>query len=138
MDIIKQLGADRVVDYTKDDIHDIDESFDFIFDTVGKTSFGRCKHLLKKRGVYISSELGPYGQNLILSLLKRWSSQKVYFPIPYHHKHSIPFISEQLENDRFKPLIDRKYDFDDLSKAYTYVLSGKKLGNVVINYRNGR
>jgi NADPH:quinone reductase-like Zn-dependent oxidoreductase len=66
MALVKSLGAGRVIDYTVEDFTEIDEKYDFIFDSVGKSTFGKCKALLNPGGVYISSELGPWGQNLFL------------------------------------------------------------------------
>ena len=131
--LIKSLGADKVYDYTKEDFTDTPSKYDFIFDTVGKSTFGICKSLLSKNGIYISSELGPYVQNMFYPLLNFISNKKVIFPIPYSPKETIPYISNLLSKGIFKPVIDREYPLDDISAAYEYVISGKKTGNVLIN-----
>jgi NADPH:quinone reductase-like Zn-dependent oxidoreductase len=132
--LIQSLGADKIYDYTKEDFTDGNEKYDFIFDAVGKSTFGKCKLLLKKGGVYISSEFGPYAQNLFYSFSTSISgNKKVIFPIPNSKQKTIPYISNLLVNETFKPIIDREYSLEDISKAYEYVLKGEKTGNVVIN-----
>ncbi len=133
IELIKNLGADKIFDYTKEDFTKSDGKYDFIFDTVGKSTFGKCKSLLNNKGVYISSELGPYSQNIFYPLLNSISSKKVIFPIPYHKRETIPYISHQLEKGIFRPVIDREYELKDISEAYAYVIKGEKTGNVVIN-----
>jgi NADPH:quinone reductase-like Zn-dependent oxidoreductase len=133
--LIKSLGADKVYDYTKEDFTNDKEKYDFIFDAVGKSTFGKCKSLLKEKGVYISSELGPYSQNIFYALTTSIFSnnKKVIFPIPYDKSKSIPYIINLLKKGKFIPVIDREYLLKDISKAYEYVISGEKTGNVVIN-----
>lgn len=131
--LIQSLGADKIYDYTKEDFTDDIDKYDFIFDPVGKSTFGKCKPLLKEKGVYISSELGPYSQNIFYPLLTSMLSKKVIFPIPYSKQKTIPYISNLLENGTFKPVIDREYSLENISKAYEYVMTGAKTGNVLIN-----
>ncbi|PHR10531.1 MAG: NAD(P)-dependent alcohol dehydrogenase [Aequorivita sp.] len=133
IELIQTLGADKIFDYTKEDFTDKGEKYDFVFDTVGKSTFGKCKSILNKKGVYISSELGPYSQNLFFPLFNSITSKKVIFPIPYNKRETIPYISSQLEKGIFKPVIDREYHLKDISKAYEYVIKGEKIGNVLIN-----
>ena len=105
----------------------------FIFDAVGKSTFGECKPLLKEKGIYISSELGPYSQNIFYPILTSRLSKKVIFPLPYCNQKTIPYISNLLAKGKFKPVIDREYSIEDMSKAYEYVITGEKTGNVIIN-----
>ena len=130
--LIQSLGADKIYDYTKEDFTDDNDKYDFIFDAVGKSTFGKCRSLLKEKGVYISSELGPYSQNIFYPLLTSLSSKKVRFPIPYNTQKTIPYISNLLAKGKFKPVIDREYLLEDISKAYEYVITGQKTGNVLI------
>ena len=130
--LIESLGADKTYDYTKEDFTDDNDKYDFIFDTVGKSTFGKCKPLLKGKGIYISSELGPFSQNIFFPLITSISNKKVIFPIPYSTQKTIPYISKLLETEKFKPVIDREYSLKDISKAYEYVLAGQKTGNVII------
>jgi len=131
--LIQTLGADKIIDYTKEDFTEADEKYDFVFDTVGKSTFGKCKSLLNKNGVYISSELGPYSQNVFYPLFNSISNKKVIFPIPYNKKETITFTSSLIEKEIFKPVIDREYQLEDISMAYAYVIKGEKTGNVIIN-----
>jgi len=130
--LIKSLGADNIYDYTKKDFTKENDKYDFIFDAVGKSTFGKCLTLLKEKGIYISTELGPYSQNIFYSLLTLVLSKKVIFPTPYSTEKTIPYICNLLENGKFNPVIDREYAFEDISKAYEYVIKGQKIGNVLI------
>lgn len=135
VEVLKSQGAERVIDYQKEDFTKINEQFDYVFDAVGKSSFGKCKPLLKSKGIYISAELGKNWQNPILALLSPFMvDKKVKFPIPYSAKPSMKFINELVLNEEFIPLIDRRYRFEDIEKAYYYVLSGQKKGNVVVTF----
>lgn len=135
VEVLKSQGAERVIDYQKEDFTTINEQFDYVFDAVGKSSFKKCKPLLKSKGIYISSELGENWRNPILALLSPFMvGKKVKFPLPYSIKRSMKFINELALNGEFIPLIDRRYRFEDIEKAYYYVLSGQKKGNVVITF----
>ena len=131
--LIQSLGADKIYNYTKEDFTTDSDKYDFIFDAVGKSTFGKCKPLLKENGIYISSELGPYAQNLLYSILAPIFNKKVIFPIPYNKQKTIPFITLNLEKGNFKPVIDREYTLKDIATAYEYVMEGQKTGNVIIN-----
>jgi NADPH:quinone reductase-like Zn-dependent oxidoreductase len=134
IELIKSLGADKVYDYTKEDFTvDTKNKYDFIFDAVGKSTFGKCKPILAENGIYISSELGPYAQNAFLPIFNSLSKKKVIFPIPYPTQKSIPYIIDLLKQGKFDPLIDREYSLADISKAYDFVLTGQKTGNVIVN-----
>jgi NADPH:quinone reductase-like Zn-dependent oxidoreductase len=83
MELLRGLGADRVIDYTAEDFTKDEQTYDVVLDAVGKSSFGRCKRLLKARGFYLSSELGFLAQNPILALITPlFRGKEVMFPIP--------------------------------------------------------
>ena len=133
MELVKSLGADRLIDYTKEDFITTEQVFDFIFDAVGKSSFGRCKPLLKKGGVYISTELGKNAENIFLALITPlFCRKKVFFPIPFIDREVVEFLKELAENGHYKPVIDRTYALEQIVEAYRYVETGQKTGNVVI------
>lgn len=136
IELIRSLGADNIFDYTKEDFTTKGGKYDFIFDAVGKSTFGKCKSLLNENGVYISSELGPFSQNVFYPLFNSISSKKVIFPIPYHTRETIPYIINHLVKGIFKPVIDREYQLEDISRAYEYVIKGEKTGNVLIKVNN--
>ena len=131
--LIKSLGVRDVVDYQKRDFSQTNKRYDFIFDAVGKSSYGVCKKLLKPGGSYCSTELGKGGQNPLLAILFLITrSRRVIFPIPKINKEKIEYIKAIIETGAFTPLIDRVYPMDQIVEAAEYVESGKKLGNVVI------
>lgn len=133
VDLIHSLGADTVVDYQTQDFTKTETKFDFIFDAVGKSSFGRCRPLLSKNGIYISTELGKNGENILFALFTPlFGGKKVLFPIPTINKADVIFLKELVEKGEYKPVIDKSYKLDQIVEAYKYVESGQKTGNVVI------
>ena len=136
IELLKSLGAEKVYDYLKEDFtKSARDKYKYIFDTVGKSTFGACKHLLEDNGVYISSELGPNNENLYLPLMtKLKGGKRVLFPIPSDCKRSLLFVKNLIEAGKFKAVIDKKYTMEEIKSAYYYVISGEKTGNVVISY----
>lgn len=134
-EIILALGADKTIDYNNVDFTDSKEKYDFVFDSVGKTTFGKSKKVLTKKGVYISSELGPNGQNVLFSLsTSKSNGNRVIFPIPFQTSESIPYIIDLLKKEKFNPLIDRKYSIESIADTYTYAISGEKNGNLIVEF----
>ena len=132
--LVTDLGADTVVDYLTDDFTQTADRFDFIFDAVGKSSFTRCKPLLKKKGIYCSSELGKYGENIPLALCSPlFGGRRLIFPIPGFDNNDLQFLKERMAAGDFKPVIDRHYPLDQIVEAHRYVGSGQKTGYVIIN-----
>jgi NADPH:quinone reductase-like Zn-dependent oxidoreductase len=135
LELVKGLGADRVIDYTAEDFTKDEQRYDAVLDAVGKSSFGRCRRLLKPRGTFLSSDLGPLSQNPFLALVTPlFGGRKVRFPIPTQRDRAMVmrFLKELIESGAFMPLIDRRYPLDEIVEAYRYVETGQKLGNVVI------
>jgi len=134
LELVRGLGADKVIDYTADDFTKDEQEYDVVLDSVGKSSFGQCMRLLKPGGVYLSSELGPLAQNPLLSLIAPLHrGKKVMFPIPKHDQKMVGFFRDLIESGEFKPVIDRTYRLDQIVEAYRYVETGQKIGNVVIS-----
>jgi NADPH:quinone reductase-like Zn-dependent oxidoreductase len=130
---VKALGAEKVIDYTEEDFTKSKEKYSFVFDTVGKSSFAKCKPLLASEGVYISSELGWMAQNLFYALFTPITgSKKVIFPFPTDCKRTVFLIKKLSEEGYFNALIDRKYPLEAIAQAYRYVETGQKSGNVGI------
>ena len=128
--LVKSLGADRVVDYTTDDFTKDSERYDFVFDAVGKSSFLKCKRLLKSKGSYISSD-GL--ENIFWALFTRlFGGKRVELAAPRDIKGNLNFIKDLIEKGKFKPLIDRTYSLDKIVEAFQYVGTKQKVGNVVI------
>ena len=137
IELVKSLGANRVIDYTKEDFTKDEQKYDFVFDTVGKSSFFKCKHLLQPGGIYISSDLGYMSQNIFLPLITpiikpMIGNKKTVFPIPIDVRGSLLLIKSLIEQDKFKTVIDRKYPLEQILEAFKYVEKGQKTGNVVI------
>ncbi len=133
VELIKSLGADEVIDYTQQDFTKTNQVFDFIFDAVGKSSFGQCKPLLTKKGIYISTELGKNGENIWLALITPLvGGKRLLFPIPSISKEDVLFLKNLAETGKYKPVIDRHYKLEQIVEATKYVESGQKTGNVVI------
>ena len=143
IELVKSLGASKIFDYSKEDFTKDDEKYDFVFDAVGKSSYGKCKALLKPGGVYISSELGWMVQNFFFSLISAifgslpgQAGKKVKFPYPPNIRRSVLLIKKLIEEGKFKPVIDRSYPLGEIAEAFRYVLKGQKTGNVVITLEN--
>ena len=137
IELVKSLGANRVIDYTKEDFTKDETKYNFVFDTVGKSSFFKCKRLLQPGGVYISSDLGYMAQNIFLPLITPFikaiiGNKKTIFPMPTDVRGSIVLIKRLIEQGKFKVVIDRKYPLEQIVEAYRYVEKGQKTGNVVI------
>jgi NADPH:quinone reductase-like Zn-dependent oxidoreductase len=140
IELVKSLGADKVIDYTKEDFTKDGEKYNFVFDAVGKSSFAKCKFLLQPDGIYSSSDLGYMAQNIFLPIitpitsnLPGQSGKKTIFPMPVDVRGSLLLIKKLIEEGKFKTVIDRSYSFEDIVEAYRYVGKGQKTGNVVIN-----
>ncbi len=134
LELVRGLGADRVIDYTAEDFTKDQQAYDVVHDAVGKTSFFRCRRLLKPHGIYLSSDLGPLSQNPVLVLVTpMFGRRKVVFPLPKRDPEVMRYLEGLLESGAFKPVIDRRYPFDQIVEAYRYVETGRKVGNVVIS-----
>jgi len=132
-ELVKSLGADFIIDYETSDFTRTDKKFDFIFDAVGKSSFQKCRALLCKKGIYISTELGKYSANIFLALVTPvFKGKKVLFPLPVMNQEVIQLLSNLIEQGKFMPVIDKVYEMPQIVEAYTYVDSKQKVGNVVL------
>jgi NADPH:quinone reductase-like Zn-dependent oxidoreductase len=136
IELVKSLGADQIIDYTKEDFTKIGHTYDIIFDAVGKSSFSQCKGLLSKSGVYLSTVPSPLMvfQMLWTSVL---GSKKVRFTAtglrPASEKtKDLLFINKLIEAGKFKSIIDRCYPLEQAALAHRYVEQGHKKGNVVL------
>lgn len=133
VELVRSLGADHVIDYTQQDFTRCGQEYDVVFDAVGKSSFGACRRLLKRNGIYCSSELGFLAQNPILALwTSRFGSRKVVFAVPRSSKDDMILLKGLIEAGDFRPVIDRCYPLEQIAEAFRYVETGRKVGNVVI------
>lgn len=131
---VQALGAETMIDFTKQSFTKSDNKFQYIIDAVGKSRFADCRHLLLPGGAYLSSEPGPGLENIYLPLLTLFSSRKVIFPVPFNPQRSLDHVSTLLADDAFHPLIDRVYPPEDIQEAYSFVASGQKIGNVLLRF----
>ena len=133
LELVKSLGADKVIDYTKKDFTKSGETYDIIFDTVGKSSFSDYKTSLKKKGYYLRAvhmTLSPIVQRLWTSMT---SSKKVIGGVASDRTEDLIFLKELVEAGKIKPVIDRRYPLEQIPEAHSYVEKGHKKGIVVIN-----
>ena len=131
VELVKSLGADHVIDYTQEDFTQNGETYDIIFDTVGKTSFSRCKNSLKPKGLYLAGAGGlrEFGHMMWTSIMR---GKKVLAGISSESKEDLAFLKELVEEGEIKPVIDRCYPLEQIVEAHRYVDQGHKKGNVVI------
>jgi len=132
VELVRSLGADKVIDYTKEDFTDNGEDYDIIFDTVGKSSFTSCKGSLKKNGVYLvttGAMLTNYFLTLWTSLVSR---KKFIYAMSVEKTEALIFLKELVEAGKVKPIIDRSYSLEQIVEAHEYVDKGHKKGNVVV------
>lgn len=131
VELVKSLGADRVIDYTREDFAKSGQRYDIIFDTVGKTSFSKCKNALNPQGRYLAGTGGlpVFGQMFWTSIK---GGQKVLAGLSSERQEDLVFIKELVEASKIKPVIDRRYPLEQTAEAHRYVDQGHKKGNVVI------
>jgi len=132
IDLVKSLGADSVFDYTKEDFTKSSETYDVIFDTVGKSPFSGCVKLLKEKGIYLRSvHMSPIP--IVRGLwVGATSTKKVIGGVASEHKEDLVFLKELIEAEIITPVIDRRYPLEQIVEAHAYVEKGHKKGNVVI------
>ena len=137
VELVRSLGADRVIDYTQEDFTKNGETYDVIFDAVGKHSFSRCKGSLKPGGAYVATD---GFRNLFLALwTSRIGDKKALFPIPPHYtQKNVLFLKELIEAGKYRAVIDRCYPLEDVVEATRYVETQQKTGNVVLTIEGGR
>jgi NADPH:quinone reductase-like Zn-dependent oxidoreductase len=131
IELVKSLGADEVIDYTKEDFTSSGETYDIIFDTVGKSSLSGCLRSLKKEGSYLQAVAGP------ALLVQMWwasmrSGKTLIGETATPKTEDLQYLNELVEAGKIKPVIDRCYSLEQMVEAHRYVDQGHKKGNVVI------
>jgi NADPH:quinone reductase-like Zn-dependent oxidoreductase len=133
LELVRSLGADEVIDYTREDFTENGETYDVIFDAVGKHSFRRCRRSLRPGGTYVDTDLGFMWNVPALALLTRWIGDKrVALGITKYTKADVLFLKELVEAGKYRAVIDRTYRLEDIVEATRYVETGQKTGNVVL------
>ncbi len=130
LDLVRSLGAEQVIDYTREDFTANGQAYDVIFDAVGKHSFGRCRDSLNPGGIYLATD-GLH--NLLVAQWTRFGDKKVIFPIPPRYtKQDVLFLKGLLEAGQYRAVIDRRYPLAEVVEASRYVDTEQKTGNVVL------
>ncbi len=135
VDLVKSLGADKVIDYTTEEFDANGETYDVIFDTFGKSPFSRCVKSLKETGIYLFATFG-LGRILRMAWLNRRSSKKAMMGLVEDTNENLIFLRELIEAGKMRSFIDIRYPFEQAAEAHRYVESGQKKGHVIITLDN--
>ncbi|GAJ24065.1 unnamed protein product, partial [marine sediment metagenome] len=131
LDMLRSIGADQVIDYTQEDFTENSETYDVIFDVVGKRSYSHIKKSLKKKGIYISAN--PRMSLFLLGLwIKLTSRKKIITGVAKEKSKDLIYLRELIEAGKIKSVIDKRYPLEQTADAHRYVETGEKVGNVVI------
>jgi NADPH:quinone reductase-like Zn-dependent oxidoreductase len=131
LELVKSLGADKVIDYTVEDFSTKDDTYDVIFEAVDKSTFSACMRALKEDGIYLNVTVPVPGIRMLWT--KMTSSKKLMLgENPPKNAEDLIFLKELVEAGKIKPIIDRCYPLEQIVDAHRYVEKGHKKGNVVI------
>ena len=131
LDVVRSIGADHVIDYTREDFTKGGETYDVIFDAVGKSSFSGCIRSLKENGFYLLGNPG-LSQQVRAKWTSTTSSKKVIGGMLSYRTEDLIILRELIEAGKIRSVIDRRYPLEQIAEAHRYVDTGQKLGNVVI------
>jgi NADPH:quinone reductase-like Zn-dependent oxidoreductase len=130
LDLVRELGADEAIDYTQEDWVNSGETWDVLFDAVGKLSFLGVRRVLSAGGAYLPTD--GYS-NFLLALPTKWTDRRVRINLPPRYsKEHVLLVQRLLEEGRYRPVIDRTYPLEHIVEASRYVETGQKTGNVVL------
>jgi len=134
MELVRSLGADDVIDYTRDDLTNRGPVYDVVIDAVGKYAFHWGKRALKPGGIYVETDFGPHKvETLVMWPLSRWiGSRRLRFGAGRRSKADVQLMKELIDAGDYRPVIDRTYPMDQVVEAHTRVESWRKVGNVVL------
>lgn len=131
LDMLRSIGADHVLDYTKEDFTKNGQTYDVIMDTIGKSPFARSLRSLKEHGTYVNANPGLFGGVRMRWLSRNTSKRVIPWSAGYSTRNLLA-VKELIETGKIKPVIDRHYSLEQIVEAHRYVDSGRKKGNVVI------
>jgi NADPH:quinone reductase-like Zn-dependent oxidoreductase len=131
LDMLRSIGADQVIDYTQEDFTRSGETYDVIFDVVGKSSFSDCIGSLKENGRYLSANPGLSQMFRGRRTSSRGSKRAIIGNVTYGPEDLV-FLKELIEAGKIKTVIDRRYPLEQIPEAHRYVEKGHKRGNVVV------
>jgi NADPH:quinone reductase-like Zn-dependent oxidoreductase len=133
VEFVRSLGAGRVLDRFREDFTKNGETYDVIFDAVGKLSFRRCRRSLIRGGVYVTADLGfMYHVPLAALVTRLVGSRRAKLGFGQYRKEDLGLVKELVDAGKYRPVIDRRYGLDEIVEAVRYVESGQKTGNVVL------
>ena len=131
LEFVKSLGADKVIDYTREDFTKNGETYDFIFDILGKSSFAQCKNSLNQNGCYL---LASFKMKQVFQML--WTSitggKKVICALSGEKIEDLLFVKELVETGKIKSIIDRRYPLEQAAEAHRYIEAGYKKGSLIL------
>ena len=130
-ELVRSLGADRIIDYTQEDFTRNGKKYDIIFDTVGKVTYSKCKTSLKENGRFLMAVAG-IPQFLLVLWTSLFSRKKAMAGVAVFKKEDLNFVKELVEQGKLRPVIDRRYPFEQMVEAHRYVDMGHKKGSVLI------
>lgn len=131
LDVLRSIGADRVIDYTREDFTQSGQTYDVVFDVVGKTSFAGCIRSLTERGTYLIAN--PKASDRFRGWwTSKTSAKKVFRGAPAETAGDLESLKGLIEEGKIKSVIDRRYSLQEMAEAHAYVDTGQKKGNVVI------
>lgn len=137
LDLVQSLGADRVIDYTQEHFAQNGQTYDVIFDTVGKASYSECINALNKNGAYLQAVAAP-GMSLQMQWTARTTGKKTVGGGPPFKTEDMVYLQTLMEAGHIKPIIDRRYPLEQIVEAHRYVDTGRKKGNVIITIKQLR
>ena len=141
VDLVRSIGADQVVDYTKEDFTRSGPTYDLVIDCVGNRSLAACRSVMKPRGIYVmvggqnGRWIGPLARGLKAVLLSRFVSQQLVMMLTSGNKQDLLMLKELIEFGKITPVIDRSYPLSQTAEALRYVEEGHARGKVVITVR---
>jgi len=136
VELVRSLGADEVIDYTKEDFVRPGDTYDVVLDAVGKIGFGRCRPAIRAGSRFASTDFGPRGQVPVLAaatvVTGRFGGPRVSLPLPRYRQRDVCQLKDLIDAGRYRAVIDRRYPLEDVVAATEYVETGQKAGNVVL------
>jgi len=142
VDMVRSLGADRVIDYTQEDFTQSGQRYDLIFDSVGNRSLSACRRVMSPRGIYVvvggpdGRWIGPLARSLKALLLSRFVSQNLVMFLASTNKEDLVVLKELIEAKKVTPVIDRCYTLSEVPEAIRYLEEGHARGKVVITFEH--
>ena len=134
VELVRSLGADEVIDYTREDLTKRGPVFDVVIDAVGKYAYHWGRRALKPGGIYVETDFGPYKlETLVMAIATRWAgSRRLRFAAGRRSRADVQFMKELIESGAYRPVIDRTYPLEQVAEAHRYVETWHKTGNVVL------